>query len=962
MSAVDEAGNPLPGNSGQSGTAMRVYSPLFEEFGVMAVFSGHSELFERSVVNGVHYYDTGVAGDGMRGPLSAEAAAINNPYNMWMAHRDEPELWLGNRLIAGGKHYGHLEVEVLPRGNGRFDVIFNPVHVFPVLDDAFNVVGTERRVYDDVVVQQVDLDPFVADPAVALAGRTDADIVLHSWTATPATVSAMVNGEAIAVEVDVEVAPDGDHFRQHIQLEELPAASDIELLIELDGRSRSLELRTARFFLSEPMLQDPAADSVRVVWYTEFEGSDHRLLYGAELANSVEATTVRMSRMFEDGRSELYIRGVDGQRARLYDGLVERGVWRHEAVANGLEPGVRVPYAVVSSDGSQTMMSATYSLQPEVPAGQPAMILLTSDQQNRRMSPATFQKVEETLGTVDLVLFAGDFVNTPHRASEWFDGQTLNTPPFFPSLQGFFHDLHPEATYAGGRILQHAPLLGVIGNHESPGRFALHAQGDDLNSVDNDPQPRWYAEIRYNREVAAGNIVPPADPEEAEAFKQQYIRDWSYEFTAFLEMWNHPEDGPQGEEYWARSYGDTFIIGMNVSRVWRNWNPGRGKFSEVSANLNNPDEWGFGDMFFEYYGVGSEQYQWLLEVLDSDAFKNAKYRIVMAHQTMFGLGDNSLPVMAHPVATIHYTDINGAEASMSKVWPADADTWQSDIEPLVERNAITAITYEYPLEADKWLNDIEPLLLQHGVHMVHTGHSHLWNRARVRGLNYIETSNYGNSFGAGYEGWADRAPWARFPGDANGVQGIDPTPYPRTGDAHGRLPIFPTLSNPMFDMEGSDSLLPFVASNNVGVFTVIDTADGMVKSYAFDTRDPDSEVVLFDAFALDATASAHDPFVADMPVHGTAWQWSDWMGWVASGHFPWVYTADHGWLYWHDAYAFGMDGQLFEDPVLGALFTTAELYPIMYSYAAAEWLAYEVGSGQPRRFTELSTGNAFVQP
>ena len=59
---------------------------------------------------------------------------------------------------------------------------------------------------------------------------------------------------------------------------------------------------------------------------------------------------------------------------------------------------------------------------------------------------------------------------------------------------------------------------------------------------------------------------------------------------------------------------------------------------------------------------------------------------------------------------------------------------------LVEREAIVDIYYEYPVGNDIWINEIEPLLLDHGVHLVHTGHSRLWNRTRVGDLHYIETA------------------------------------------------------------------------------------------------------------------------------------------------------------------------------------------------------------------------------
>lgn len=139
------------GTTGQGGVPMRVYSPMLEKYGVTAVFSGHSEMFERSLVNGIHYYDVGVAGDGLRGSQAPTIARRNNPANQWSAHTHEPELWNGNKLISGGKHYGHLEVNVTPLGSKRFRVKLTPVHIFPIANEKFEVERWERREYDDKV-------------------------------------------------------------------------------------------------------------------------------------------------------------------------------------------------------------------------------------------------------------------------------------------------------------------------------------------------------------------------------------------------------------------------------------------------------------------------------------------------------------------------------------------------------------------------------------------------------------------------------------------------------------------------------------------------------------------------------------------------------------------------------------------------------------------------------------------
>jgi len=147
---------------------------------VVAVLSGHSEMFERSFVDedgdgvGVHYDDVGVAGDGLRGERRSssgfvEGAAGNrlqyNPFSRWSADENEPERWatVGGvpQLIDGGKHYGHLEVQVdRVAGNPAVAarVRFTPVHGFPLLNDEYRPVATVRRAYSDVVTVELDRD------------------------------------------------------------------------------------------------------------------------------------------------------------------------------------------------------------------------------------------------------------------------------------------------------------------------------------------------------------------------------------------------------------------------------------------------------------------------------------------------------------------------------------------------------------------------------------------------------------------------------------------------------------------------------------------------------------------------------------------------------------------------------------------------------------------------------------
>lgn len=185
--------------STQSGEAMRVYSPLFRDYGVVAVLAGHSEVSEMSYVDldhdgrGFFVWDVGAAGDGLRGvedaegfvnaniaswrqnPLNAEGEAwVPNPYHVWSADQSEPETWNGNQLLGGGKHYGFLEVDVEPLGGGEYRMSFQYWHTFPLNagDAEFTVTGDELRPYRNRVVLEGTPD---AMRPVATCDRLDLD-------------------------------------------------------------------------------------------------------------------------------------------------------------------------------------------------------------------------------------------------------------------------------------------------------------------------------------------------------------------------------------------------------------------------------------------------------------------------------------------------------------------------------------------------------------------------------------------------------------------------------------------------------------------------------------------------------------------------------------------------------------------------------------------------------------------
>lgn len=144
------------GKDEQSGQALRGLTPLFHRYGVDVVLSGHDEMMERSVVEGVeelpdgtsrshtlHFYDVGIAGDGLRGPKR------ENEYGRFLAYSDSPEVWSEGRLQSGGRHYGHLEIEVVPASDGGWKASLTPVYILPLkTNEGWDF---QRRVYPDVL-------------------------------------------------------------------------------------------------------------------------------------------------------------------------------------------------------------------------------------------------------------------------------------------------------------------------------------------------------------------------------------------------------------------------------------------------------------------------------------------------------------------------------------------------------------------------------------------------------------------------------------------------------------------------------------------------------------------------------------------------------------------------------------------------------------------------------------------
>ncbi|MBD2077373.1 metallophosphoesterase family protein [Phormidium sp. FACHB-592] len=557
--------------------------------------------------------------------------------------------------------------------------------------------------------------------------------------------------------------------------------------------------------LTEPFLQLPTESSVRVVWFTEFAGAKHTVAYGAGLSKQAIAQTTQLSRTREDSESK---------RAVKYTSVTVRPIWRHEAEVIGLKPDQSVRYQVTSvrEDGI-AVKSAVYNLAAKPSPGKPLKILLTSDHQVKPMVAANLQKVVETVGQVDLVLFAGDLINVADRASEWFDDNCGGS--FFPALQGrACYELEKngiKTRYKGGAIIQNAPMYTAIGNHEVMGRFSTD---DSLDEQFTNTQPSDFAEERYRGktdfELDEFGKPPTLNPTGDPIIRKAWIKDHSFNTDTYEEIFSLPQSPTGGKTYYAVSFGDVRLVVLYITNVWRTPSlaaDAKGKYRERDLDLNQPDLLGWGQHLFEQVDQGSEQYNWLEQELKSPAFQEAKYKVVMFHHPPHSLGENIVPAYTNPR---HFVT--------------------------TEAGQITSMRHEYPLKEDYIIRDVVPLLEKAKVQLVFYGHSHLWNRfISPSGMHFLETSNVGNSYGA-------------FVGDRKrNVPTGYKEDYAATGDPNGLEPIVPTIA-PLLDAKKQP--MPYIASNDITAFSIFDTGTGTISSYRFDTHDPKSAVVKFDEFML----------------------------------------------------------------------------------------------------------------
>jgi hypothetical protein len=80
-------------------------------------------------------------------------AAASNPHQVFLASRDAAEVADATGVLEdGGLHYGHIELRLDRTAAGEWQATIEPAYVFPRMSATGELLGFERRVYDDGAV------------------------------------------------------------------------------------------------------------------------------------------------------------------------------------------------------------------------------------------------------------------------------------------------------------------------------------------------------------------------------------------------------------------------------------------------------------------------------------------------------------------------------------------------------------------------------------------------------------------------------------------------------------------------------------------------------------------------------------------------------------------------------------------------------------------------------------------
>ncbi|HEY0698894.1 MAG TPA: metallophosphoesterase [Micromonospora sp.] len=532
--------------------------------------------------------------------------------------------------------------------------------------------------------------------------------------------------------------------------------------------------------LCEPYLLDPRPGGIHVVWHTDSPGVRNVVLLGPAVPEmTVETAVAAATGDVSGGPGWRRVEAVGTPLTRMRSDVtptpqrpeptVRRRAVHRQFATVDGLPAGRTAYRVVSVDADGP--AAVSDSWTLAPAAAPDAPVRLLLTSDHQLKPMVPANLAKVADTVGVRLDGVLFAGDMANVADRAE-DWFDCPSgraFFASLGGRARHEIAGRVWSGAPLLPHTPIYPTPGNHEVMGRWS------DTASLD-------------------------------EQFDDPHPDDW--DLTTYSELFPLPADPEGGCRRWSRRIGEVHVSSLFAARIWRPPQPvGRGRYQEATEDLDHPERWGHGQFVFEPVGPGSVQYRWLERQLASPQARSARFRVVMFHHGPHSLGDHCVPPFADPVRQVERD-------------PASGRT--------------TAVRYHYPQADDQLLYGLAPLLEAAGVHLVLNGHSHLWNRFRgPGGVNWLETSNVGNTYGA-YD-------------LSSGHRRNAPDGYVGHGNPGGLAPVEPTVA-PLTGPDGT--ALRYLASNHVTVFSVLDSAAGTVRSYRFDTREPDSAAVLFDEFPL----------------------------------------------------------------------------------------------------------------
>ncbi len=117
----------------------------------------------------------------------------------------------------------------------------------------------------------------------------------------------------------------------------------------------------------------------------------------------------------------------------------------------------------------------------------------------------------------------------------------------------------------------------------------------------------------------------------------------------------------------------------------------------------------------------------------------------------------------------------------------------------------------------------------------------------------------------------------------------------------------------------------------------------------------------FTIFVEEEDGLTEEAIFSDATELGEGWQSTDWFGSFNTAFFPWIFHAEHNWMYiGEDSDADAM--YLYDQVSDQWLYTAAETYPNLYSFGRNSWIFYFEGTSGPREFFDLQTSEFFTIP